>query len=82
MDKNIMRKKAYSKPCVGLVDFSLTGSIAGACVHEGNHSNGNTCGYMENGYFVFSPYNGSCDFPVDKEFCYHVPTADTSIFSS
>ena len=82
MDKNIMRKKAYSKPCVGLVDFSLTGSIAATCVHEGNNTDGNSCGYKENGYFVFSPSNGSCDFPVDKAFCYHAPTADTSIFSS
>ena len=81
MDKNIIRKKAYSKPCVGLVDFSLTGSIAATCVHEGNNTDGNTCGYMDNGYFVFSP-GGVCGFPVDKEFCYHAPTADTSIFSS
>ena len=82
MDKNIIRKKAYSKPCVGLVDFSLTGSIAATCVHKGNLSDGNTCYYEDNDYFVFSPYNGSCDFPTNKEFCYHVPTEDTSIFSS
>lgn len=81
MDKNIMRKKAYSKPCVELVDFSLTGSIATVCVHMGNLSDGHTCYYEEGGYTVFSP-GGVCNFPVDKEFCYHVPTEDTSIFSS
>ena len=81
MDKNIIRKKAYSKPCVGLVDFSLTGSIAATCVYEGNNTDGNTCGYKDNGYLVFS-LSGVCDFPADKEFCYHVPTVDNSIFGS
>ena len=84
MDKNIIRKKAYSKPCVGLVDFSLTGSIAATCVHKGNNTDGNTCGYMDNGYLVFSQ-GGVCDFPVDpvdNKFCYHVPTEDKSIFGS
>ena len=81
MEKNSMEKKTYSKPCVEFVDFSLTGSIASTCVYKGTYSDGNTCGYLDNGYTVFSP-NSSCDYPVDKAFCYHVPTDDDSIFSS
>ena len=81
MDKNIMRKKAYSRPCVELVDFSLTGSIAATCVYRGTNTDINTCGYVENGWTVYAQ-NSFCDIGTDKEFCYHTPTADTSIFSS
>lgn len=82
MEKNTMQRKKYAKPCVEFVDFSLTGSIAATCTHEGTNADGNTCGYRDNGYIVFSPDNGVCDFPVDGEFCYHVPTVDNSIFGS
>lgn len=81
MEKNSMEKKTYSKPCVGFVDFSLTGSIAATCVHKGNYDDGNSCSYYDNGYNVFSP-GGSCDFPINKDFCYHAPTEDSSVFSS
>ena len=82
MEKNTMQRKKYAKPCVEFVDFSLTGSIATTCAHEGTNTDGNTCGYKDNGYTVFSTANGVCDFTVDGEFCYQVPTADNSVFGS
>ena len=76
-------KKTYVKPEISFVDFTLSASIAGACTHEGNFDNGDSCRYEDNGYFVFSEKNSGCDFTINnKEFCYHVPTADTSIFNS
>lgn len=74
-------KKTYVKPEISFVDFTLSASIAGACTHTGNFSNGAECYYEDNGFHVFAP-KGVCDFPVDEEFCYHVPTEDTSIFNS
>ena len=82
MEKNIIEKKTYSKPCVGFVDFSLTGSIAATCVYVGTNTDGNTCGYLDNGWTVYA-IDGICDFVVtNPNFCYHVPTEDTSVFSS
>ena len=81
MEKNIMEKKTYSKPCVEFVDFSLSGSIAATCAHQGTNTDSNTCGYLENGWIVYAQ-NSFCDFGTDLEFCYHVPTADNSIFGS
>ena len=83
MEKNTMQRKKYAKPCVEFVDFSLTGSIAATCTHEGTNTDGNTCGYVgDNGWIMYSN-DGVCDWIVnDGEFCQHVPTADTSVFGS
>ena len=82
MEKNIMEKKTYSKPCVEFVDFSLTGSIAATCVYQGNNTDGNTCGYLDNGWTVYA-IGSVCDIIVtNPNFCYHVPTEDESVFSS
>ena len=82
MEKNSMEKKTYSKPCVEFVDFSLTGSIASTCKFEGTNSDGNSCGYLDNGWIVYAIEN-VCDTIVnDPYFCIHVPTEDTSVFSS
>lgn len=81
MDKNYMIKKAYSKPNVQLVNFSLAGSVAATCVHQGTNADGNTCGYFDKDWLVYAT-DGICDYPIDIEFCYHVPTEDTSIFGS
>ena len=83
MEKTTMQRKTYAKPCVEFVDFSLTGSIAASCVHQGTNTDINTCGYIDNGWTVY--LNGVCDIAgtdPDGEFCFHVPTADTSIFGS
>lgn len=81
MAKETVVKKAYSKPNVEFVDFSLSGSIAATCTHQGTNADSNSCGYEENGWLVYAQ-NSFCDIGTDKEFCYHVPTADTSIFGS
>ena len=82
MEKNIMEKKTYSKPCVGFVDFSLTGSIASTCVYEGTNTDGNTCGYTDSSGWIVYAQDSFCGIGTDVEFCYHVPTEVSSIFSS
>ena len=83
MENNLVKRKSYSKPCVEFVNFSLSGSIAAACRYTGTNTDGNTCGYLDNGWIVFAA-EGVCTMPVigDSIFCYHVPTEDTSVFSS
>ena len=82
MEKNTMQRKTYAKPCVEFVDFSLAGSIAASCVYEGTSADKQTCGYKDSGYIMFTGDNGVCNFPTDKDFCYHVPTVDNSVFGS
>ena len=77
-----MNKKAYVKPDAMLVDFSLSSSIAATCTFIGNHASADACSYSDNGWNVYSNENASCVIKTDKEFCYHVPVADTSIFGS
>ena len=64
------QKKKYMKPDLEFVNFVMSSSIAG------------TCKYVDNGWTVYNTTRG-CNYPVDsEEVCYHVPTADTSIFAS
>ncbi|MGM9658360.1 MAG: hypothetical protein ACI3W9_05170 [Eubacteriales bacterium] len=82
MENNLMKRKSYSKPCVEFVNFSLSGSIAAVCKYVGTNTDGNTCGYRYNGWIMFA-VDGICDvIKKDSTFCYHVPTEDTSVFSS
>lgn len=82
MENNLVKRKSYSKPCVEFVNFSLSGSIAAVCRYAGTNTDGNTCGYWDNGWFMFA-VGGVCTMTVqDPDFCYHVPTEDTSVFSS
>lgn len=81
MAKETVVKKAYSKPNVEFVDFSLSGSIAAACTHQGTNTDGHTCGYYDNGWLVYMQ-DSVCDVGADRDFCYHVPTEDNSIFGS
>lgn len=78
-------KKAYTKPEIVLVDFSLSSSIATTCRYTGTHADVTSCGYLnENGWITFtSPWTG-CTSPAlpSDVFCYHAPTADTSVFGS
>lgn len=83
MENNLMKRKSYSKPCVEFVNFSLSGSIAAVCKYVGTNTDGNTCGYLDNGYIVFSTNPGVCEIDFENpDFCYHVPTENTSVFSS
>ena len=83
MENNLVKRKSYSKPCVEFVNFSLSGSIAAVCRYAGTNTDGNTCGYLDNGWIRFA-VDGVCDVTIGEgsDFCYHVPTEDTSVFSS
>lgn len=78
---NNITKKAYVKPDIALVDFSLSSSIAAVCSKEGLQS-ADACGaYEENGWTVYT--TDICDIDAsDKELCYHVPTEDSRFFGS
>ena len=78
-----MNKKAYIRPDVQLVDFSLTSSIAGTCTLKANTADANSCEYIDNGMTVFLE-GPDCTFPIEDGgmFCYHVPTDDNRIFAS
>lgn len=79
-------KKPYTKPRIEFVEFSLVSSITATCTYTGTHADGNNCTYDDNGWIRFSSANSVCvnEGIVDDDlsYCYHVPTADTSIFSS
>ena len=79
-----MNKKAYIRPDVQLVDFSLSSSIAATCSHIANFGNENNCKYEYNGLTVFMTPESGCTFPIKDggQFCYHVPTDDNRIFAS
>ena len=80
-----MNKKTYVRPDAVLVDFSLSSSIAATCRYQATLSDPNTCDpyNVDNGWTVMASNSPICDFsPSDPQFCYHVPTADTSVFSS
>ena len=72
-------KKTYTKPDVMSVDFSLGSSMSSGCTYIGNFDSGDSCGYNDNGFIIFI---NSCQIVSDKDFCYHVPTADTNVFDS
>lgn len=76
-------KKTYVKPMVAFENFQMTSNIAGNCVNVANSTQENNClATQPNGWAIYSSALG-CDIQVDDDkICYHVPTADTSIYSS
>ena len=81
---NNITKKAYVKPDIALVDFSLSSSIAATCKYESTGTfveDGCTKGYIENGMQVFTELD--CDVAApDYEVCYHVPSDGVNVFGS
>ena len=77
--KNTKKTKTYTKPDVMAVNFALGSNSSSGCSYSGNFSDGNNCGYNDNGFIIFS---GKCDIVKDNDFCYHVPTADNNVFQS
>lgn len=77
-------KKVYVKPDIILVDFSLSSSIATICRYTGTNVDVSSCGFVENGFVVFTSPSTGCTMPAPNgaEFCYHAPTEDNSVFSS
>lgn len=79
-------KKVYTKPEISFVNFELSTSIAGDCKYQSNLSD-NNCEMVpvigENGWITFSdPLKGCNDFVGDDQLCYHVPSVDSSVFTS
>jgi hypothetical protein len=72
-------KKTYTKPDVLAIDFSLGSNASSGCSYVGTFSDSTNCGYHDNGFIIFI---NSCQIVSNKEFCYHVPTADNNVFSS
>ena len=81
-------KKPYVKPAVYFESFELSTSIATGCDADYNHSNTNfgnadSCALILGNVNIFTSTNVSCTPKLDfSQFCYHVPTADSKVFSS
>lgn len=77
-------KKTYARPTIEFVDFTLSSSIASTCKWQANFQE-NVCDprIEDNGWIIYNQ-SYDCDFQVDQDpgVCYHVPTADSSLFSS
>lgn len=76
-------KKAYIKPDITLVDFSLSSSIASTCSKQALFAQ-DSCGVIEdNGWIVYADGIDQCIIKADdSSLCYHVPTDDSRFFSS
>lgn len=82
-------KKTYEKPEVYFESFELSTSIATGCGVGYNHqntnfSNGSTCYLIFGTKRIFLTSTAGCtktDFD-ENQFCYHVPTSDSKVFSS
>ena len=79
MKNNSKKTKVYTKPDVMSIEFSFGSNASSGCRHVGTFSDGQSCGYDDNGFFIFM---SGCDIMSDNEFCYHVPTADNNVFES
>ena len=79
MKNNSKKTKVYTKPDVMAVEFSLSSNASSGCRHVGTFSDGQSCGYDDNGFIIFM---SGCDIMSDSEFCYHVPTEKTNLFNS
>ena len=71
-------KKTYSKPVIVFESFQLATSIASGC------ADGTKIPVDVGGFTVFA--DKGCDTlpqeEIDENSCYHVPTADSNVFSS
>lgn len=81
-------KKTYVRPEVYFENFELSTNIATGCSAGYDHNNTNfgtpdQCAlfFGNDRVFVAAPI---CDIPKDPQvdYCYHVPTANDSVFSS
>ncbi len=85
---NNITKKAYVKPDVALVDFSLSSSIAANCKFDPMHGNATDCksALDADGTPFFSMEIFTCEIHIDVsgkvDICYDVPTDDARVFAS
>lgn len=79
-------KKFYSKPMIEFDSFELTDSIAAGCAYISSNQSPYACPVLDEefGYTIFTDY-GVCDSTPpggNDSICYHVPTADYSVYTS
>ena len=78
-------KKAYCKPQIAFEDFELCANVAAGCEHTTGATQ-NTCGYSIPGIgTLFVGEVSACVWKVTDGYngiCYHVPLADTNLFTS
>ena len=82
---NNITKKAYVKPDIALVDFSLSSSIAANCNHNPSHGNEVDCKTVADvdGLPIFGTTSFACEIYIDSgvDICYDVPTDDARVFA-
>lgn len=79
-------KKTYIKPQVVFDCFELTDSIAAGCAFLSSNMAPYACPVLDEefGYTLFTDM-GTCDSTPpggNDSICYHVPTADYSVYTS
>ena len=79
-------KKEYSKPMIDFDNFELTENIAAGCAYISSNIAPYECEVFDKefGYTIFSDYNRCYSTPPggNDSICYHVPTADFSVYTS
>ena len=80
-------KLKYTKPCLELIDFSLTSSVAGVCLVTPLSADEMSCKAKlmeENGWIVYNSTTVDCIINSynSHEFCYQVPAEDRTIHVS
>lgn len=80
-------KKAYTTPEIIFDSFELTANIAAGCAFISSNHDPYICPVLDEelGYTIFTDYtNGCASTPPggNDSICYHVPTADYSVYTS
>ncbi|MBR5234416.1 MAG: hypothetical protein IKW03_09420 [Clostridia bacterium] len=79
-------KKAYSRPIIVFDNFELTENIAAGCSYISSNIAPYQCAVLDKefGYTIFSDYSICDSTPPggNDSICYHVPTADYSVYTS
>lgn len=79
-------KKAYTAPEIVFDSFELTANIAAGCAFITSKHDPYACPILDEefGYTIFTDF-GICDSTPpggNDSICYHVPTADFSVYTS
>jgi hypothetical protein len=79
-------KKVYTKPEIVFDSFELTESIAAGCSFISSNIAPYECAILDKelNYTIFSDYSMCQSTPPggNDSICYHVPTADYSVYTS
>lgn len=79
-------KKAYTVPEIMFDSFELSDGIAAGCAFISSRQDPYVCPVLDEefGYTIFSDYTVCHSTPPggNDSICYHVPTADYSVYTS